>query len=129
MDRPDLAADYADAATRRANREQLRGEIAEWTRDHSSDEILALLDGRVPAAPVQSAADVFADPHVHTREMLADVSQPGAEESMTIAGSPIKMTETNPRPRGRAPLLDEHREELLGDGGGTSGREAAESDD
>ena len=129
MDRPDLAADYPDATSRRANREQLRGEIADWTRRHESSQILGLLDGRVPAAPVQSAADVFDDPHIHRREMLADVSQPGADEEMTIAGSPIKMTETNPRPRGRAPLLDEHRAELLGEDEPAGDRQPAESDD
>jgi len=129
MDRPDLAAEYPDAPTRRANREALRTEIAEWTRRHGSSEMLDLLDGRVPAAPVQSASDVFDDPHVHAREMLADVSQPGVDETMTIAGSPIKMTETNPRPRGRAPLLDEHRAELLGEGAPVGDRHPAESDD
>jgi len=33
-----------------------------------------------------------------------------------------------PEPRGRAPLLDEHREELLGETGNDGGREVAESD-
>ncbi|MDS0281316.1 succinyl-CoA:mesaconate CoA-transferase [Haloarcula onubensis] len=130
MDRPDLAADYPDARSRRANRESLRAELADWTREHDTETILSLLDGRVPAAPVQNTADIFDDPHVNDREMLADVAQPGADEPMTIAGSPIKMTETMPEPRGRAPLLDEHREELLGEDGGTNGgREVAESDD
>ncbi|MFC6755968.1 MULTISPECIES: succinyl-CoA:mesaconate CoA-transferase [Haloarcula] len=129
MDRPDLAADYPDAASRLANRQSLRSEIADWTREHDAETILDLLDGRVPAAPVQTTADIFADPHVRDREMLTDVTQPGADEPMTIAGSPIKMTETMPEPRGRAPLLDEHREELLGEENAESGREVAESDD
>ncbi|MBV0923444.1 CoA transferase [Halomicroarcula limicola] len=129
MDRPDLAADYADANARRADRESLREEIANWTREHDTDTILELLDGRVPAAPVQDASEVFEDPHARAREMLADVSQPGADDEMTVAGSPIKMTETMPRPRGRAPLLDEHREELLGEADSASDRRTAESDD
>ncbi|MDS0258094.1 CoA transferase [Haloarcula sp. S1CR25-12] len=129
MDRPDLAAEYPDASSRRANRESLREAIADWTREHATDEILERLAGRVPAAPVQDTADIFADPHVHDREMLADVAQPGSDEVMTVAGSPIKMTETMPEPRGRAPLLDEHRAELLGEERVDSGREVAESDD
>ncbi|WP_277540563.1 succinyl-CoA:mesaconate CoA-transferase [Haloarcula laminariae] len=129
MDRPDLAADYPDAPSRLANREQLRGEIADWTRRHESETILDLLGGRVPSAPVQDTADIFADSHVHDREMLADVAQPGADGEMTVAGSPIKMTETMPRPRGRAPLLDEHREELLDEERADSGRGVAKSDD
>ncbi|MGM0389183.1 MAG: CoA transferase, partial [Natrinema limicola] len=73
------------------------------------------LEGRVPAAPVQTTEEIFDDPHVHTRDMLVPVEQPGADTDVEIAGNPIKMTETNPKPRGRAPLLDEHREEVLGE--------------
>ncbi|WP_254273900.1 succinyl-CoA:mesaconate CoA-transferase [Haloarcula marina] len=129
MDRPDLAAEYPTTPDRLEHREQLRAELAAWTRQQTSDELLELLDGRVPAAPVQDTADVFADPHVHAREMLADVAQPGADGEMTVAGSPIKMSQTNPRPRGRAPLLDEHREELLGETESAGDRQPAESDD
>jgi succinyl-CoA:mesaconate CoA transferase len=68
----------------------------------------------VPVAPVQSTDEVFEDPHVRDREMLVPVEQPGSGETVEIAGSPIKMSETPPEPGGRAPLLDEHREELLG---------------
>lgn len=106
----------------------MRAAIAGWTRTYEREEILTRLKGEVPAAPVQTAADVFADPHVHDREMLADLSQPGTDEEMTVAGSPIKMTETMPRPQGRAPLLDEHREELLEERGPTGDHRAAESD-
>ncbi len=113
MDRPDLVSDYPDPGSRLANRNTLREELAAWAIEHPSDEICAMLDGRVPAAPVQNTADIFADPHVHDREMLVPVEQPGADTDVEIAGCPIKMTETPPRPGGRAPLLDEHRDELL----------------
>ena len=129
MGRPALAAEYPDASTRMAHREDLRAAIADWTRGLPSADIVDRLDGRVPAAHVQDASDIFEDPHVRAREMLADVTQPGADGSMTVAGSPIKMTETNPEPRGRAPLLDEHRGELLGDSEADSDRAPAESDD
>jgi len=115
MDRPDLAADYPDAPSRLANRETLRAEIADWARERTTDDLAAQLEGRIPFAPVQNTADVFADPHVRAREMLTEVEQPGTDERVTIAGSPIKMTETPPAPGGRAPLLDEHRDELLGE--------------
>ena len=130
MDRPDLTAEYPDAGSRLANRDALRVEIADWTRSRDSATILDLLDGRVPAAPVQTTADIFDDPHVRDRAMLADVSQPGADEPMTVAGSPIKMSETMPEPRGRAPMLDEHRAELLGENSDEpGGAQRAESDD
>jgi succinyl-CoA:mesaconate CoA transferase len=115
MDRPDLAADYPTTDDRLAARERLREEIAAWVGERSAETVLDRLSGSIPVAPVQDAADVFADPHVHARDMLVPVEQPGTDERVEIAGSPIKMSETNPRPRGRAPLLDEHREAVLGE--------------
>jgi succinyl-CoA:mesaconate CoA transferase len=114
MDRPDLAADYPDAPSRMANREHLREQIGDWASERESAAVEDALAGEVPCAPVQNTADVFDDPHVHAREMLVDVEQPGADREVTIAGCPIKLSETPTRPGDRAPLLDEHREELLG---------------
>lgn len=119
MDRPDLTA-YDDQSRRLAERDALRPEIAAWTRERTSEEVCAALGDDVPCAPVQDTADIFADPHVAAREMLVEVEQPGAEEPVTIAGTPIKMTGTPPEPGGRAPLLDEHREELLDERGAAS---------
>lgn len=113
MDRDDLADDYPTTADRLEHREFLRAELADWAADRTTDELVAELEGRVPVAPVQNTEDIFDDPHVHARDMLVPVDQPGTDEVVEIAGSPIKMTETPPEPRGRAPLLDEHREEVL----------------
>ncbi|WP_435358247.1 succinyl-CoA:mesaconate CoA-transferase [Haloarchaeobius sp. DFWS5] len=127
MDRPDLVAEYPDAASRLRERDSLRGEIADWTRQHAEDDIVDALEGRVPVAPVQDTADIFDDPHVHAREMLADVEQPGAGRDVTVAGCPIKFSDSPTGPQGRAPLLDEHRDELLG--GGEHDETAAASGD
>ena len=115
MDRPDLADTYPTPASRLEARETLRQVIEEWTGQYSSATVCKRLEGEVPVAPVQSTADIFDDPHVHAREMLVSVEQPGADRSVEIAGTPIKMSETPPRPGGRAPLLDEHRQAVLGD--------------
>ncbi|MHC3438265.1 succinyl-CoA:mesaconate CoA-transferase [Natrialbaceae archaeon A-gly3] len=115
MDREDLAQEYPDRASRLENRDFLREEVAEWTRELPSEEICATLEGRIPVAPVQNTEDIFEDPHIHDRDMLVPVEQPGADTEVEIAGSAIKMSETNPEPRGRAPLLGEHQEEILGE--------------
>jgi succinyl-CoA:mesaconate CoA transferase len=114
MDRPDLAAEYPTAAARRDAREQLHADIADWVGERSTEEVLSALEGAVPSAPVQDAADVADDDHVAAREMLHEVVQPGADEPVEVAGTPIKLSETPPEPGDRAPLLDEHREEVLG---------------
>jgi succinyl-CoA:mesaconate CoA transferase len=115
MDREDLAEAYPTTPERLENRDALRAELAEWAADLTNDELVGKLEGRVPAAPVQTTEEIFDDPHVYARDMLVPVEQPGADRDVEIAGNPIKMSETNPEPRGRAPLLDEHREELLGE--------------
>ena len=131
MDRPDLAADYPDAASRLRNRETLREAVADWTREQQSDDVVDALVGDVPCERVQTVADVFEDPHIRDREMLVEVDQPGSEERVTIAGQPIKMSATPTQPGRRAPLLDEHREELLGDavGDGAPSQATEEADD
>ncbi|MDQ2049065.1 succinyl-CoA:mesaconate CoA-transferase [Natronolimnohabitans sp. A-GB9] len=115
MDREDLAEEYPTTAQRLENRDLLREEIADWTVEQTNEELVEKLEGRVPAAKVQTTEEIFEDEHVHTRDMLVPVEQPGADTEVEIAGNPIKMSETTPQPRGRAPLLDEHREEILGE--------------
>ncbi|THE62746.1 CoA transferase [Salinadaptatus halalkaliphilus] len=115
MERDDLAESYATTPERLANRETLHEEIGEWAGELTNDELVDILEGRVPAAKVQTTEEIFDDPHIHTRDMLVPVEQPGAGDDVEIAGTPIKMTETPPEPRGRAPLLDEHRDEVLGE--------------
>ncbi|MDS0474209.1 succinyl-CoA:mesaconate CoA-transferase [Natrinema sp. 1APR25-10V2] len=113
MSREELAEEYPTTPERLEHRDALREEIADWTREQTNDELVGKLEGRVPAAPVQTTEEIFDDPHVHKRDMLYPVEQPGADGKVEIAGNPIKMSKTNPEPRGRAPLLDEHREEVL----------------
>ncbi len=113
MGDPALAAEYDTVTDRLGNRDLIREAIAEWTRDRSVASIVTELEGAVPSAPVHDTADIFEDEHTRAREMLVEVDQPGADRSVTIAGSPIKMSETNPEPGARAPLYDEHHEELL----------------
>ncbi|WP_049889063.1 succinyl-CoA:mesaconate CoA-transferase [Natronolimnohabitans innermongolicus] len=115
MGREDLAEEYPTTPERLEHRETLREEIADWTVEQTNEELVGKLEGRVPAAKVQTTEEIFADDHVHARDMLVPVEQPGADREVEIAGNPIKMSETTPQPRGRAPLLDEHREEILGE--------------
>ena len=113
IDRPDLI-DYRDQSVRLANREFLTEAITDWTSERTVEEVLETLDTVVPCAPVQDVADVFEAGIADRRDMLVDLPHPCTGESTTVAGSPIKMTVTPTGPRGRAPLLDEHREAVLG---------------
>jgi len=71
----------------------------------------------LPFGPIYDAQDIFTDPYFAARKMLIEVEQPHSSKKLTIAGVPIKMSETPGSVRTRAPLLGEHtREVLLGVG-------------
>ncbi|HEX6488725.1 MAG TPA: CoA transferase [Candidatus Dormibacteraeota bacterium] len=114
LGRSELAEDerYATNAARLDRRDEVNALVAEWCAGLSKQEVVAALGGTVPVGPVQTVADILADPHVAARGMLADVDQPRGG-SRQVAGPPIKLTRTPAKVRGRAPLLGEHGEELL----------------
>jgi formyl-CoA transferase len=79
MGRPEMATDprYATHGARYENQDSLEAAIAEWAggRDAAS-AMEALNDAGVVCGPINSIADIFADPHVHAREMLIDHDDP-----------------------------------------------------
>jgi crotonobetainyl-CoA:carnitine CoA-transferase CaiB-like acyl-CoA transferase len=113
--RAELATDehYATNPARVAHADEVRAIVGDWTKVRTRSEILALLGGHVPVAPVNTVADIYDDPHVKAREMLVPLDHPGAPELLTIAGTPIKLTKTPAGVRTRAPLLGEHTEDVL----------------
>ncbi len=112
---PELAGDdRCRTNTRRvANSDFVRGMVGDWTKAHSTCEVVAALGGKVPVGPVNTAKDIFADPHPRVREMLVEVEQPGNNPPLVVAGCPIKMTGTPTGIYARPPLLGEHTNEIL----------------
>ena len=105
---------FATNSVRLERDREVRDIIGSWTQARSSRDVVALLGGRVPCGPVQTAADIFADPHVAARHMLIDLPQPGSSRPSIVAGTPIRFTASAlPHPR-RAPLLGEHTSSILG---------------
>ena len=94
--------------------EELKREIEAWTSKRRVKEIVELLNGYgVPAAPIYTVKDIVKDEHIaEAREMVISLNQPGIGR-VNLLGSPIKMSETRPRPRGPAPRLGGDTEEVL----------------
>jgi len=91
--------------------------ISAWTTQHTGAEVVEELAGRVPVGPVNSVADIFNDPHVRVRRMLADIDLPGNDRPVQIAAPALKFTATPAAVYRRPPLLDEHRAEILAEAG------------
>lgn len=71
MERPDLAARFAAVADRLRDRMIVDGEVAAWSRARPRTEVMALcLAEDVPAGPINSIADIFADPHFAARQNI-----------------------------------------------------------
>ena len=115
MDRPDLMNDERTRNTfvRRRNQDFVQDAISNWTRTHTKQSVLAVLGGHVPCGPVNTGADIFADPHVKARGMLSEFELPGDNPTVTIVGSPIKYTDTPAGFYRRPPRLGEHTDEVL----------------
>ena len=106
-------SEFADNPSRVRNRAALAARIESVTRDHPKRFWLEVFEARdIPCGPINSYADVFADAHIVDREMVVDVEHPTLG-AMRALGSPIKMSDTPPSVRRRAPRLGEHTEEVL----------------
>lgn len=108
---------FEDALKRDERREEVLDVVTSWTRKHTTREVVKILGGRVPVGPVNTARDIFNDPHTEVRNMLVEVEQPGNNEPVILAGCPIKFTETPSGIYRRPPKLGEHTEEILAEAG------------
>ena len=94
--RPDLATDpsLADNAGRDARRDEIYAVIDGWVAGHDAAEALRVLGAAaVPASPIYSVADMFADPQFLAREMLLQRALPDGTP-MKIPGIVPKLSET-----------------------------------
>ena len=124
--RPDLATDdrFATNDGRVAHRDQVTAAVTGWAQCRSSAEVVSTLAGKVPVGPVQTALEIFADPHVTARDMLITLDQPDGTRPVTVAGSPIKLTVTPTVTPRRPPRLGEHTTEVLAELGVVPEKEA-----
>ena len=120
MGRPELAADprFADVVSRYRNQDALDEAIGVWTRGQTKEEAAeALQAAGVPAAPVLSVPEVFADPHLRARSFYETVAHSVAG-TWEIEGPHWRMSESPAHIRLPAPAFGEHNDyvfrELLG---------------
>lgn len=95
--------------------EEVEGLYLEWLQTQSTYEAVAKAQAnRVLAAPVNTIADLFSDPHFLARDPWSLIDHPSTGP-IRYPGAPFRMSETPmPAPR-RAPLLGEHAAAVLCD--------------
>lgn len=82
-------------------------------KGHTTDEWLERLDAfGVPNSPIQTVAEVFADPHAKARDMLVQLEHPTAGK-ITVTGSPVSLSETPGAVTVLPPTLVQHSEAVL----------------
>jgi len=109
--------DFATAGTRVRNRAALISRIETITAAQPRAYWLSRLEGAgIPCGPINDYAETFADPQVQARSLVVDLDHPTLGRVRTL-GSPMKMSETPPRIKRRAPLLGEHTREVLAEAG------------
>jgi crotonobetainyl-CoA:carnitine CoA-transferase CaiB-like acyl-CoA transferase len=115
--RPDLAADarFARNQDRVRHRAVLVPLLEAVFRTRSKADWLAALEAaKVPCGPINSLAEVFADPQVLHRGMVQTWQHPLADGVQLVA-SPIKLSATPVRQDRPPPLLGEHTAQVLAD--------------
>ena len=82
---------FASRALRAQNAAEVDKLVSRWTSGRSKADLTALLGGQVPFGPLNTIADIAADPHVAARGMLAQVKGPDpAHKPWTVAANPLR---------------------------------------
>jgi crotonobetainyl-CoA:carnitine CoA-transferase CaiB-like acyl-CoA transferase len=91
-DTDEMRIRFGTSAARLQGADELDAMVADWIGRNNRDQVLAaLLDARVPAAPVNDVPTILADPHVMARDDVVVVED--------VALGPIKLIAPAPRLR------------------------------
>jgi crotonobetainyl-CoA:carnitine CoA-transferase CaiB-like acyl-CoA transferase len=104
---------FAEDASRSTNRVAINQAISEVTRQHSSSDLIAMLNkAGVPCGPINRMDEVFADPQVQHLGMAAAV-QHATLGKVEVVNQPIKLSRTPSHIAHPTPEKGEHTDEVL----------------
>ena len=103
--------EFATLLARQRSVDKLDSLVEEWTKNHSPEEVMNLLQKvGVPAAMVKSGEDLDKDPQLSYRNYYWKLDHPEVG-GFTYTGMPAQMSKT-PYEIRRAPTLGEHTEQI-----------------
>ncbi|MDH3048687.1 CaiB/BaiF CoA-transferase family protein [Gordonia alkanivorans] len=97
MGRPELATDerFADHTARGRNQDELDVMIGEWSEQYSAEKLTEVLSAAgVVVGPVNTVAEVVADPHLRARGMIAEHYDEGAQRTVLGPGVVPQFSDT-----------------------------------
>ena len=112
---PELAADvrFATNRARVGNRSVLIPLLKKLTVERSTADWISTLEAlAVPCGPINTLADVFADPQVQARGLKVTVPHPIAGQ-LPLVASPMKLSATPMDYHLPPPMLGEHTDDIL----------------
>jgi len=127
ISKPELTKDsrFADMVSRKKNESELDRIIEEWTMERDRDWIAEeFCKAGLAAAPSRDARDLYADPHLQTRNTFVTTNHPELG-NLELVGAPWKMSDYE-MPSRHAPLLSEHNDYVLQELLGLSEEQVAE---
>jgi CoA:oxalate CoA-transferase len=119
IDAPALATDprFATNDLRNTNHAALAQELERALKPDTAAHWLARIEAAgVPCGPINNVAQVLADPHVRSRNMVVTLQDPDIGE-LKLAGNPMKLSGSrDPATRAAAQALDESGDRIRSDG-------------
>ena len=106
---------FATNAQRVRHREALIALLSAATRQRSTADWIALLEDKaVPCGPINTLADVFADPHVRARGAVVTLPHAVAG-TVPLVASPLRLSASPVSYRHAPPTLGQHTAQVLAD--------------
>ncbi len=88
--------------------------LQRWTKNHTAHELFEIGQlMRFPWAPVHSPQDILGSPQLEARGFFKDVDHPEINSSLRYPGLPFQCIPSLPALSRRAPLIDEHNDQVL----------------
>jgi len=113
--RPELERDlrFRDRAARREHYDELRVILADvFATEARAEWLRRLREQDVPCAPLNTLAEVFADPEVQRLGLEIELTHPTMGD-VRLTGNPVGLERTPVSYRLAPPTLGEHTEEVL----------------
>ena len=85
--------------------------VSKMTR---SEVMAAMLEVGIPAGPINTVGEALDDPHIHAREMIAELTHPDYGP-LKVLGIPIKLSDTPGLVENAPPRFGEHNREVMQD--------------